>query len=207
MIDPNTQKQYCDHCKANMQYNPRYPHAICKVCRQKLFKDESGRKLKFYNSSMSGGFLVLIIANEKTEIDDSLNHYIFKMEEEPFLAQEARFGGIMIQKVHYPTHAVPANVKEYIRTERGISTVIYYLQIEWQSSHETKRRWVKAKELPASISDQELVQVIDQIYADPKYFMKCHECLELSHKNHIWRLEEGKVRCEGCAEQNHGIVH
>jgi len=150
---------------------------------------------------------VLIIANEKTEIDDSLNHYIFKMEEEPFLAQEARFGGIMIQKVHYPTHAVPANVKEYIRTERGISTVIYYLQIEWQSSHETKRRWVKAKELPASISDQELVQVIDQIYADPKYFMKCHECLELSHKNHIWRLEEGKVRCEGCAEQNHGIVH
>jgi len=93
MIDPNTQKQYCDHCKANMQNNPRYPHALCKICRQELFKDESGRRLKFYNSSMSGGFVVIIITDEKTEIDESLNHYIFRIEEEPFLAQEARFGG------------------------------------------------------------------------------------------------------------------
>jgi len=150
---------------------------------------------------------VHMITDEKTELDDSLNHYIFKMEEETFIAQEARFGGIVIQKVHYPTHTVPANVTEYIRTERGISTVIYYLQIDWKGPYKAERRWIKAKELSADVLDKELNAAVNQVYADPKYFMKCHECLKLSHKNHIWRLEEGKVICEGCAEQNHGIVH
>ena len=51
---------------------------------------------------MSGGFVVHIIANEKTEIDDSLNHYIFKMKDQALIAQEARFGGIVIQKSTTP---------------------------------------------------------------------------------------------------------
>lgn len=93
-------KQWCSNCYKEVYYNVRYPKYICYECQNKSIYDRKGNLLEFSNLSISGGFRITytdrnrnIIREVETEdyceciIDDKL-----------FFAQEAKFGGIVIQK-------------------------------------------------------------------------------------------------------------
>jgi len=94
-IKPSEYEQVCSNCKKNVNYFPRYPKYICDECRDKI-TDRNGRKLNFYNLGFMGtgcqGFYIDIEPNEK------YNSNICYINEAEFFAEEARFGGIVIQK-------------------------------------------------------------------------------------------------------------
>jgi hypothetical protein len=85
--------QYCPICKNETEYNQRYPNYICIVCAE-YSSDEKGRALKFYNVSMSGGFEARYC--DTGEIRSS---HICYIKGNKCWADEARFGGIVIQLV------------------------------------------------------------------------------------------------------------
>ena len=51
-----SQLQYCPICSKQVSVNPRYPNYVCADCAKRVC-DEEHRPLKFYNQSMSGGFV------------------------------------------------------------------------------------------------------------------------------------------------------
>lgn len=94
-IRRNQYQQYCANCHQLTHFSARYPKHICRKCRQ-LVTDQAGRKVAFYNTEMMGygcqGYYKDSKAKEKY---DSNICYIGQQQ---FYAQEARFGGIVIQK-------------------------------------------------------------------------------------------------------------
>ena len=93
-------KQYCSNCKAMVANNPRYPKAICSTCLSKDKYNEDGLLVEFYNIDLSGG-LKVICKNTAGEIiaeDNTHCEYICYIDSKAFVAREARFGGIVIQK-------------------------------------------------------------------------------------------------------------
>ncbi|WP_227501459.1 hypothetical protein [Synechocystis sp. PCC 7509] len=68
-----------------------YPLAVCQDCDRKVCNAE-GQKLVFFNQSISGGFGA-IVADTKA---DYLSHICY-IEGKKCWADEARFGGIVIQ--------------------------------------------------------------------------------------------------------------
>jgi hypothetical protein len=47
--------QLCPICSVRVEANPRYPGYVCRTCCSKALSGD-GRALKFYNTSLSGGF-------------------------------------------------------------------------------------------------------------------------------------------------------
>jgi hypothetical protein len=86
-------KQYCPICKNETGFNPRYPKFLCSSCAEDPL-DEQGRSLTFYNVSMSGGFEARY--TDTGEVRDSNICYVAGRK---CRADEARFGGIVIQPV------------------------------------------------------------------------------------------------------------
>jgi hypothetical protein len=81
----------CPICSSLVQHQPRYPDAVCLDCNGKAC-DSQGRKLSFFNLSMSGGFdAVFADTNERHP-----SHVCF-IDGVECWADEARFGGIVIQ--------------------------------------------------------------------------------------------------------------
>ena len=94
-IDSLAFKQYCSNCKTPVRYNPRYSNYICRNCHQ-LITDKSGRKNSFYNTELLGhGCQGYYLDKEPKEKYNSNLCYI---GEKVFYAEEARFGGIVIQR-------------------------------------------------------------------------------------------------------------
>ena len=91
----NAQRTHqCPICAASgLKVWNRYPDYVCGSCANKVVS-ETGRKLRFYNDSLSGGFTAEYAdTGEKRHshdcyIDGILCH-----------AGEARFGGIVIEAV------------------------------------------------------------------------------------------------------------
>ena len=83
----------CPICKVDLEPIPRYPNYVCKICTSKA-TDEEGRKLKFSNIDMSGGYMAKY--SDTSEEYDSHTCYINGFE---CHADEARFGGIVIEKI------------------------------------------------------------------------------------------------------------
>jgi hypothetical protein len=81
----------CPICAIPVPHWERYPRAVCNTCYDKAC-DNKGRKLNFYNVSMSGGFEA-IVADTKEEYPS----HICYIEGVECWADEARFGGIVIQ--------------------------------------------------------------------------------------------------------------
>ena len=73
--------------------NPRYPNYVCDDCAKRTC-DEENRPLKFYNQSMSGGF----VAQYQDTGEERHSHVCF-IDGVKCWADEARFGGIVIQVV------------------------------------------------------------------------------------------------------------
>lgn len=85
--------QCCPICKNKTSYNPRYPNYIC-TSYAKDPLDEDGRSLQFSNTSMSGGFEA-----EYTDTGEAYDSHICFVEGKKCWADEARFGGIVIQLI------------------------------------------------------------------------------------------------------------
>ncbi len=81
----------CPICSNPVRHWERYPLAVCKKCDRKACNAQ-GQKLMFFNQSMSGGFGA-IIADTK---EDYPSHICY-IEGKKCWADEARFGGIIIQ--------------------------------------------------------------------------------------------------------------
>lgn len=90
------QPQFCSNCNQPVNYSSRYPKYICQDC-VKLLTDKDGRKVAFYNTELLGyGCQGYYIDVEPHEEFDSTTCFI---QDTMFFAQEARFGGIVIQKM------------------------------------------------------------------------------------------------------------
>jgi len=87
-------KTYCANCKvANDGFRQRYPKSICHQCRLKI-TDKNGRNVEFFNSEGLGfGCQGYYSGTNQQEKYESNTCYI---QEKEFIAEEARFGGIVI---------------------------------------------------------------------------------------------------------------
>lgn len=81
----------CPICSTPVAHSLRYPRAVCKNCSDKACNIQ-GQKLMFFNLSISGGFRAMV-ADTKQEYPS----HICYIEGKQCWADEARFGGIVIQ--------------------------------------------------------------------------------------------------------------
>ena len=93
MTSENSARQYCPICSMPVQPSGRYPHYLCAACAKRAV-DINGRALSFFNVSLSGGY------NAKfTYTKETYNSHICYIDGLKCYADEARFGGIVIQPV------------------------------------------------------------------------------------------------------------
>ena len=93
-------KQWCSNCYKEVNYQGRYPKYICRDCSSKEILDNYGNQLDFSNLGFSGGFKI-IRKNREGEIieeDDTKQFCDCIIDGKEYFAQEARFGGIVIQR-------------------------------------------------------------------------------------------------------------
>jgi len=84
----------CPICGVELKKYDRYPDYVCHECMKKV-TDISGHSLKFFNLGISGGF--------GAKYADSGKEYLSQecyIEGRPCLADEARFGGIVVQTLN-----------------------------------------------------------------------------------------------------------
>lgn len=92
-------KQWCANCFEPVNYQARYPKYICSVCASKNKYDSFGTQLMFCNAGFSGGLNILYkdVQGNTIKEDDTQHYCDCIIENKLFFAQEARFGGIVIQ--------------------------------------------------------------------------------------------------------------
>ena len=97
---PSEIKQWCSNCGDATYYMGRYPKAICSKCYAKDKFSKDGALLEFYNLSLSGGLKIVYKNQEGTILkeDDTQIECLCIIDNKKFIAQEAKFGGIIIQK-------------------------------------------------------------------------------------------------------------
>ena len=83
----------CPICATELRANARYPRYICPDCASKA-ADADGRRLLFYNEDFSGGLKASYADN-----DEPYERHECFIEGVKCWADEARFGGIVIQTV------------------------------------------------------------------------------------------------------------
>ena len=92
--------QPCSNCLKDVPHSPKYPKYICEDCRNKEIRDLNGVLVKFCNKDIGGG-LVVIYHDDHQQIirkDYSFSKFECYLDGKPFIASEAKFGGIVIQK-------------------------------------------------------------------------------------------------------------
>ncbi len=86
--------QYCPICNKEVTPNPRYPNYVCGECAEKATASD-GRKLEFANATLLGtGYVARYVDTQ--EVYESNICYINQVK---CWADEARFGGIVIEKM------------------------------------------------------------------------------------------------------------
>jgi len=91
-METKIEKYSCPICHAELSPNPRYPNYVCRDCAGKAVSAD-GRRLEFYNVSLSGGFQA--VYSDTKEVHNSHECFI---EGVKCRADEARFGGIVIER-------------------------------------------------------------------------------------------------------------
>lgn len=81
----------CPLCGHPRLHFDRYPLAVCQDCASKA-TDQEGHHLGFYNEDLSGGFKAVV-----TETGEPYNSHLCFINGVHCYADEARFGGIVIQ--------------------------------------------------------------------------------------------------------------
>ena len=98
ILQPNTYQQYCPTCKKSVLYTPRYPKSICAACAALPITDEQGLHLSFYNLGIGGGLKVVYKNGTETIKEEIISDQkLCFLQGTPLLAQEARFGGVVLQ--------------------------------------------------------------------------------------------------------------
>jgi hypothetical protein len=87
--------QHCPICHTEVRADPRYPDRLCNECARRAV-DGDGRPLKFYNTSLSGGFEAIYADDNAPAAAVTQDHIVF-VDGVPCMADEARFGGIVIR--------------------------------------------------------------------------------------------------------------
>lgn len=85
--------QTCPICHRTVEPSARYPRYVCSDCAAQA-KSQDGRRLVFFNESISGGYLAKYADTGETY--PSHDCYIHGIK---CYADEHRFGGIVIQTV------------------------------------------------------------------------------------------------------------
>jgi hypothetical protein len=85
--------QYCPLCRVKVTPSQRYPRYLCADCDGKA-TDEDGRLLVFSNESFSGGFIA-----QYADTGEARDSHLCFVDGVKCRADEARFGGIIIQPV------------------------------------------------------------------------------------------------------------
>ena len=87
----------CPICELEIKYKlERYPNLICSECHKSNdIKDSNGFPVSFENESIYGGFISLHTIDNK--LVSNKDHYCFVKGIRCY-ADEARFGGIVIQR-------------------------------------------------------------------------------------------------------------
>ncbi len=83
--------QNCPICSSPVPFSERYPRYVCDSCFVRA-TDEEGRGLSFSNVSLSGGFAALY-----QDTHEERESHVCYIDEVKCRADEARFGGIVIQ--------------------------------------------------------------------------------------------------------------
>ena len=91
--NPSHSHRPCPICLELAPYWERYPQAVCSNCRAKAC-DDRGRKLLFFNVSLDGGFGAIVEENQEPHTS-----HICYINGIPCHADEARFGGIVIERI------------------------------------------------------------------------------------------------------------
>lgn len=93
-------KQWCALCRKEVSFQARYPKYICGECMDKPKLDSRGNHLEFSNLGFSGGFLITYsdVHGNVIREDDSQSACRCFIEGNEFVAREAKFGGIVIQR-------------------------------------------------------------------------------------------------------------
>lgn len=88
----------CPICSNSVRHRERYPLAVCQDCYNKACNAQ-GQKLSFFNQSMSGGYEAVI-----TDTQEKYLSHICYIVGKKCWADEARFGGIVIQTYTERSH-------------------------------------------------------------------------------------------------------
>lgn len=83
----------CPTCGDPVDVWPRYPRAVCGLCQGEA-TDEEGRPLEFFNTSIGGGF-----GARYADTGEPRDSHACVIRGVPCRADEARFGGIVIEVV------------------------------------------------------------------------------------------------------------
>lgn len=83
----------CPICGEKVFNWERYPNQVCERCASKV-SDAYGRRLKFFNESLSGGFRAKYLDTEA-----EYKHKICYIDGRKCFAGEHRFGGIVVEIV------------------------------------------------------------------------------------------------------------
>lgn len=93
----HTKYHPCPICSNLVRHWDRYPRAVCHTCCGKAC-DDQGRKLGFSNIDISGGFRSVVV-----ETGEEYSSHICFINKVQCWADEARFGGIVIQTIEGQT--------------------------------------------------------------------------------------------------------
>ena len=86
-------RQFCPICAAEIKVVLRYPNYVCRSCASKA-SSADGRRLNFYNESLSGGFLAFF-----ADTNEPYDSHVCFIEGVQCRADQAHFGGIVIEKM------------------------------------------------------------------------------------------------------------
>jgi predicted RNA-binding Zn-ribbon protein involved in translation (DUF1610 family) len=89
--NPSGSEYHCPICRQSLALFERYPRYVCPSCAEKTC-DDSGRRVDFRNLSFTGGCQGFY--PDTNEIYPSQDCFI---DGRPCIADEARFGGIVVQ--------------------------------------------------------------------------------------------------------------
>jgi hypothetical protein len=92
------QQHHCPICKKELKFIKRYPNYVCRDCAEKA-NDINGRKLLFGNIGISGGYEAYF-----DDTKEKYDNHICYINEIKCYADEARFGGIVIEIINSDLH-------------------------------------------------------------------------------------------------------
>lgn len=92
-------KQFCPICFSETGFQSRYPKYICRECNTENKRSFQGEKVSFSNLGFSGGLKVSFYDDLGNLLKEEDEHHIYEFKIDNYIctAEEARFGGIVIQ--------------------------------------------------------------------------------------------------------------